>query len=89
MADFRPFSPCWGDISFTEAPQRLHGATQGRYFFHAPPAWQTPEEPSAPQDAAPGRGAGRSRQNQASEKSHAIRLEEVSTTSENVAIPTI
>ena len=57
MADFRPFSPCWGDISFTEAPELPPGATQGRYFFHAPPAWQTPEEPSAPRDAKPGRGA--------------------------------
>ena len=37
MPNFRPFSACWGDISFTEAPQRPCGATQGRYFFHATP----------------------------------------------------
>ena len=37
MPNFRPFSACWGDISFTQAPQRPHGATQGRYFFHATP----------------------------------------------------
>ena len=66
-----------GDISFMQPPPG------------APPAWRTPEEPSAPRDAEPGCGARRSRQSQASEKSHAIRLEEVSTKSENVAIPTI
>ncbi len=65
-----------GDISFMHPPG-------------APPAWRTPEEPSAPRDAEPDHGAGRSRQGLASEKSHAIRLKEVSTTSENVAIPTI
>ena len=65
-----------GDISFMQP-------------LKAPPPWQTPKEPSTPRDAKPGRGAERSRQSQASEKSHAIRLEEVSTTSENVAIPTI
>ena len=65
-----------GDLSFTQPPG-------------APPAWRTPKEPSTPRDAAPGCGAGRSRQDQALEKSHAIRLGEVSTTSENVAIPTI
>ena len=74
-------------------PTQPHGATQGRSFFHAPPgappAWRTPEKPSPPRDAAPGRGARRSRQSQASEKSHAIRLGEVSTTSENVAISTL
>ena len=65
-----------GDISFMQP-------------LKAPPPWQTPEEPSAPQDAEPDHGAERSRHSQASEKSHAIRLEEVSTTSKNVAIPTI
>ena len=65
-----------GDISFMQP-------------LEAPPARRTPEEPSTPRDAEPDHGAGRSRQDQASEKSHAIRLEEVSTTSENVAIPTI
>ena len=62
-----------GDISFTEAP----------------PAWQTQEEPSAPRDAEPNRGAGGWRQGQASEKSHAIRLDEDSITSENIAISTL
>ena len=65
-----------GDLSFIQP-------------LEAPPAWRTPEEPSTPRDAEPNRGAGRSRQSQASENSHAIRLEEVSTTSENVGIPTI
>ena len=65
-----------GDISFIQP-------------LEAPPAWRTPEEPSTPRDAEPNRGAGRSQQDQASENSHAIRLEEVSTTSENVGIPTI
>ena len=37
MPNFRPFSACWGDISFTQAPKRPCGATQGRYFFHANP----------------------------------------------------
>ena len=75
-------------------PTRPHGATQGRSFFHTtprehPPAWRTPEEPRTPRDAESDRGAGRSRKDQASENSHAIRLGEVSTKSENVAIPTI
>ena len=65
-----------GDISFIQP-------------LEAPPAWRTPEEPSTPRDAEPNRGAGMSQQDQASENSHAIRLEEVSTTSENAAIPTI
>ena len=65
-----------GDISFTHP-------------LEAPPARRTPEKPSTPRDAEPNRGAGRSQQDQAPEKSHAIRLEEVSTTSENVRIPTI
>ena len=42
MPNFRPFSACWGDISFTQAPQRPHGATQGRYFFHATPREHPP-----------------------------------------------
>ena len=63
-----------GDLSFTHPP----GST---------PAWRTPEKPSAPRDAEPNHGARRSRQSQASEKSHAIRLKEGSTTSENVGIP--
>ena len=57
--------------------------------LEAPPARRTPEEPSTPRDAEPDHGARRARQDQAPEKSHAIRLEEVSTTSENVGIPTI
>ena len=65
-----------GDLSFTQP-------------LEAPPAWQTQEEPSPPRDAEPNRGAGGWRQGQASEKSHAIRLGEVSTTSENVAISTL
>ena len=52
-----------GDLSFTHPPG-------------APPAWRTPEKPSAPRDAEPDHGARRSRQSQASEKSHAIRLKE-------------
>ena len=62
-----------GDLSFTPP-----GST---------PAWRTPEKPSAPRDAEPNHGARRSRQSQASEKSHAIQLKEGSTTSENVGIP--
>ena len=65
-----------GDLSFTQPPG-------------APPAWQTQEEPRAPRDAEPNRGAGGWRQGQASEKSHAIRLDEDSITSENVAISTL
>ena len=65
-----------GDIPFTHP-------------LEAPPARRTPEKPSTPRDAEPNRGAGRSQQDQAPEKSHAIRLEEVSTTSENVGIPTV
>ena len=49
-------------------PTQPHGATQGRYFFHATPgstpAWRTPEKPSAPQDAEPERGAGGRRRGQ-------------------------
>ena len=63
-----------GDLSFMQPPG-------------APPAWRTPEKPSPPRDAEPNRGAGGWRQGQASEKSHAIRLKEGSTTSENVGIP--
>ena len=74
-------------------PTRPHGATQGRSFFHATPgstpAWRTPEEPRAPRDAEPNRGAGGWRQGQASEKSHAIRLDEDSITSDNIAISTL
>ena len=74
-------------------PTQPHGATQGRSFFHATPgstpAWRTPEKPSAPQDAEPDHRARRSRRSQASEKSHAIQLEEDSITSENIAISTL
>ena len=65
-----------GDLSFTQPP----GST---------PAWRSPEKPSAPQDAEPDHRARRSRRSQASEKSHAIQLEEDSITSENIAISTL
>ena len=65
-----------GDLSFTQPPG-------------APPARRTPAGPSPPRDAEPDHGARRSRQSQASEKSHAIRLDEDSITSENIAISTL
>ena len=37
MADFRPFSPCWGDISFTEAPRTTARCYAGAIFLSCSP----------------------------------------------------
>ena len=37
MADFRPFSPCWGDISFTEAPRTTARCYAGAIFLSRSP----------------------------------------------------
>ena len=37
MADFRPFSPCWGDISFTEAPRTTTRCYAGAIFLSCSP----------------------------------------------------
>ena len=37
MADFRPFSPCWGDISFTEAPRTTARRYAGAIFLSCSP----------------------------------------------------
>ena len=37
MADFRLFSPCWGDISFTEAPRTTARCYAGAIFLSRSP----------------------------------------------------
>ena len=60
MADFRPFSPCWGDISFTEAPRTTARCYAGAIFLSGSPFGATARAhgvawPRCPRVAGPGR----------------------------------
>ena len=60
MADFRPFSPCWGDISFTEAPRTTARCYAGAIFLSRSPFGATARArgvawPRCPRVAGPGR----------------------------------
>ena len=59
MADFRPFSPCWGDISFTEAPRTTARCYAGAIFLSRSPFGATARArgvawPRCPRVAGPG-----------------------------------
>ena len=51
MADFRPFSPRWGDISFTEAPQTTARCYAGVIFLSYSPSGRH-REPAGVEGAA-------------------------------------
>ena len=51
MADFRPFSPRWGDISFTEAPQTTARCYAGAIFLSYSPSGRH-REPAGVEGAA-------------------------------------
>ena len=51
MADFRPFSPCWGDISFTEAPRTTARCYAGAIFLSCSPSGRH-REPAGVEGAA-------------------------------------
>ena len=86
MADFRPFSPCWGDISFTEDVSQVVGCRAGAVFL----SWRPAGSGGGIRGVCRrGRGTYARVRARPSEHSHAIRLGEVSTKPENVAIPTI
>ena len=51
MADFRPFSPRWGDISFTEAPQTTARCYAGAIFLSHSPSGRH-REPAGVEGAA-------------------------------------
>ena len=51
MADFRPFSPRWGDISFTEAPQTIARCYAGAIFLSYSPSGRH-REPAGVEGAA-------------------------------------
>ena len=51
MADFRPFSPRWGDISFTEAPQTTARCYAGAIFLSYSPS-ERHREPAGVEGAA-------------------------------------
>ena len=60
MADFRPFSPCWGDISFTEVPRTTARCYAGAIFLSRSPFGATARArdvawPRCPRVAGPGR----------------------------------
>ena len=75
-------------------PTQPHGATQGRSFFHATPG-STPSVADTRETEPTSRRSARPRHRRAvaspglPQKSHAIRLDEDSITSENVAISTL
>ena len=75
MADFRPFSPRWGDISFTEAPQTTARCYAEAIFLSYSPSDDTESPPvwRAPRGMGPGRGAGGRRQGQARQRVDAQR----------------
>ena len=59
MADFRPFSPCWGDLSFTEAPRTTARCYAGAIFLSRSPFGATARArgvawPRCPRVAGPG-----------------------------------
>ena len=63
MADFRPFSPCWGDISFTEAPRTTARCYAGAIFLSRSPFGATARARGVawlrcPRVAGPGRASG-------------------------------
>ena len=63
MADFRPFSPCWGDISFTEAPRTTARCYAGAIFLSRSPFGATARArgvawPRCPRVAGPSRASG-------------------------------
>ena len=86
MADFRPFSPRWGDISFTEAPQTTARCYAGAIFLSYSPSGRH-REPAGVEGAArrgawprcrwavagPGRGAGGRRQGQGGPRDRPLR----------------
>ena len=86
MADFRPFSPRWGDISFTEAPQTTARYYAGVIFLSYSPSGRH-REPAGVEGAArhgawprcrwaaagPGRGAGGRRQGQGGPRDRPLR----------------
>ena len=51
MADFRPFSPRWGDLSFTEAPQTTARCYAGAIFLSYSPSGRH-REPAGVEGAA-------------------------------------
>ena len=57
MADFRPFSPRWGDISFTEAPQTTARCYAGAIFLSYSPSGRH-REPAGVEGAGGTRGPG-------------------------------
>ena len=77
MADFRPFSPRWGDISFTEAPQTTARCYAGVIFLSYSPSGRH-REPAGVEGAGvsggPGRGAGGRRQGQGGPRDDAPHL---------------
>ena len=86
MADFRPFSPRWGDISFTEAPQTTARCYAGVIFLSYSPSGRH-REPAGVEGAArhgawprrrwavagPGRGTGGRRQGQGGPRDRPLR----------------
>ena len=88
MADFRPFSPRWGDISFTEAPQTTARCYAGAIFLSYSPSGRH-REPAGVEGAArhgawprcpwavaePGRGAGGWRQGQGGPRDRPLRAQ--------------
>ena len=88
MADFRPFSPRWGDISFTEAPQTTARCYAGVIFLSYSPSGRH-REPAGVEGAArhgawprrrwavaePGRGAGGRRQGQGGPRDRPLRAQ--------------
>ena len=77
MADFRPFSPRWGDISFTEAPQTTARCYAGAIFLSYSPSGRH-REPAGVEGAGvsggPGCGARGRRQGQGGPRDDAPRL---------------
>ena len=57
MADFRPFSPRWGDISFTEAPQTTARCYAGVIFLSYSPSGRH-REPAGVEGAGVSGGPG-------------------------------
>ena len=49
MPNFRPFSPCWGDISFTETPHTTTRCYAGAIFLSYNPS----KHPRRGEDADP------------------------------------
>ena len=58
MADFRPFSPRWGDISFTEAPQTTARCYAGAIFLSYSPSGRHREPAGVEGAGGSCRGAG-------------------------------